>query len=238
MIAVCISARNEADNIDELVRTIVRSGYRAIVIDDASEDIAGALAIHAGASVIRNKERLGIARSYLKAWNAALATGSDVIVQMDAGGSHSPYEIPALVEGLSDADIVIGSRFIRGATYHGRPVRALASRIAAASCNFAMPGARFSDWTSGFRAYRREALELLLSKKYYATMHPWQIEVLAQARASGLAVKEVPITYTAGRSSLGWKVIDEAIMTWLYLFFEIGSHRSKVNHHKQGVRNG
>jgi hypothetical protein len=75
---------------------------------------------------------------------------------------------------------------------------------------------RLKDWTSGYRVFSRSALECLLQHKYYATMHAWQMEVLAWALLDKLTVCEYPIAYTAGRSSMRWKLIDEAIMVWLW----------------------
>ena len=143
----------------------------------------------------------------------------------DAGGSHDPAAAKSLldVQTLTGAEIVVGSRFVPGAIYRGEasPWRPLLSRVAASACNMAT-GARYFDWTSGYRVFTADALQELLDKFYHARMHGWQIEVLAQANAMGMHIVEWPIEYTAGRSSFNWRVAHEASNSWLHVFFHIG----------------
>jgi hypothetical protein len=87
------------------------------------------------------------------------------------------------------------------------------SRIASAMCN-RKTGLGFTDWTSGYRTYTKEALSILLDQAYDAEMHGWQIEVLYHAWKSGLSISEVPITYRAGRSSFNLGVALEAFRVW------------------------
>jgi len=122
-------------------------------------------------------------------------------------------------------DVVIGSRFVKGSRYTGRPRRALMSRVASMACNFAQPGAHWSDWTSGFRAFTAPALQALLGKRYFAKMHGWQIEVLAHAGHLGLEIAEAPISYRAGRSAFNRHIANEAFLVWLDIFFRIAPFR-------------
>lgn len=119
------------------------------------------------------------------------------------------------------ADMVIGSRFVKGAAYVGGTTRRrVMSQAAALACNVTQ-GARVHDWTSGYRLFTAEAATALLQYKYWQRMHGWQIAVLARANALGLKVVEVPITYRAGRSSFNGKVALEAANTWLDIMHHI-----------------
>jgi glycosyltransferase involved in cell wall biosynthesis len=213
-----IAAKDEAETIGPLVRALRAQGLGVVVVNDGSTDATRTIAVRHGAVVLDHETGQGIGPSLLQGWRLALGMGADAVVQLDAGGSHDPAQAGQLLAGLDGADMVIGSRFCPGGVYVGRRWRAWASRLAAALLNFAAH-ARIHDWTSGYRAYSRQALELLLSKSYYQTMHAWQIEVLGQALGARLRVAEQPITYRAGRSSLKAAHVSEAIGEWLAIFF-------------------
>ena len=232
-IAVCITTFNEAATIADLVRSFLRFGYRVIVVDDGSTDKTFDAAFQAGAVVIQTNGGYGIGPSLMLGWKVALDDPEcEAIIQIDAGGSHFPYEHQNLLEAYRQgAKLVIGSRFVNGAQYI-RPrspvtgkraswLRPILSRIAAEMCNFAQSGSCINDWTSGYRVFNRSAIEYLLTKKYYAKMHGWQIEVLAHAQAKGMKVVERPICYVAGRSSFNRKVAHEAFLTWLHVMNHI-----------------
>jgi dolichol-phosphate mannosyltransferase len=153
-------------------------------------------------------------------WRHALEGGATRIVQIDAGGSHDPADIPTLLS--STADLVVGSRFCPGGRHVGNPRRALLSRVAAGACSFAQTGARYADWTSGYRVLSARCARYLLSVPYRATMHGWQIETLARAGEAGFSIEERPITYTAGRSSLNRAVAWEAFLVWNDILNHIG----------------
>lgn len=223
-IVACVTTRNEVESIGPLVDDLRALGMKVVVVDDASEDGTAGFADYLGAHVARNEHRLGIGPSLVVAWRMALELGAERVIQIDAGGSHDPKDAWRLLD--IEADVVIGSRFVGGARYEGRPWRALMSRAAALACNWAQPGAHWRDWTSGYRCFSRRALQVLLTQTYSAKMHGFQIEVLARAGEAGLSIEEVPITYTAGRSAFNWKVLNEAVGVWL----DILNHYSGVDY--------
>lgn len=216
---VCITTYNEQETISGLVLRLRSMGYDVIVIDDSSTDDTAYNAHIAGAHVEVTTQRLGIGPCMASAWRLALDKNYQRIAQIDAGGSHNPHFLPPMVEG--EADVVIGSRFMPGAEYIGRGWRKWLSKAAAMACNFAQPGMKVSDWTSGYRVFSPKAIETLLQHPYKAVMHAWQIETLARAGGAKLNIVEMPITYKAGKSSFNWHVALEAFRTWLYI---IGSH--------------
>ena len=214
-----ITALNEEATIGSLVDSLVTDGWQVVVINDGSTDDTAWNAMAAGAHVIHNSPSQGIGKSLLRGWKTAIDEGADYIVQLDAGGSHDPAQADSLLVDLilADAEMVIGSRFIKGSNYIGRTWRAWASRLAAVALNFATH-ARVRDWTSGYRCFSRRAIEELLEFDYHQLMHAWQIEVLGRAIERDFYIVEVPITYTAGQSSLNLSGVTDAIGEWLWLF--------------------
>lgn len=212
-----ITALNEADTIGQIVKTLKSDGFTVIVVNDGSADNTSVNAFLAGAWVIDHDKPYGIAASLLEAWRYALKDGADIVVQLDAGGSHNPARAAHLADSLIEfgADMVIGSRFARDGVYFGNPRRARASRLAARLMNWATRS-QFTDWTSGYRAFTAQALRRLLEYNYYEPGHTWQIEVLTRARKIGLRIAEVGIVYQAGRSSFSLRTIDQAIGVFLW----------------------
>lgn len=223
--AVCITTVNEADSIGALVDWFVGRSFDVYVFDDASTDDTPERAKRAGARVFGNQRRQGIGPCLLSAWLVAGWKHSR-IVQIDAGGSHDPEDSLRLL-GV-DADVVLGSRFMSGSKYQGRPFRAMMSRLASTMCNAAQAGAHWSDWTSGYRVFSQKALHALTRHTYKAKMNGWQIEVLARAGAEGLTIAEVPISYRAGRSSFNWHIVAEAFGVWLNMMLNISPVRESA----------
>ncbi len=231
MNAAIITTLNEAATIGELVDTLRREGYCVYVVDDQSTDATRERAAQAGAHVLldANGTRQGIAPCLCHGWQRALADGATTLLQIDAGGSHDPAQARRLTARLDEADLVVGSRFCRGAAYLGGTTRRRwLSRTAAVVCS-ATQGAWVSDWSSGYRALTAQAARQLLVPRYYARMHGWQLEVLAHAHALGLRVVEEPIVYRAGRSSFSVGVANEAFRVWLDIMHHIPPKAKAVN---------
>lgn len=211
-----ITTLNEQASIGLLVAALRGSGLEVVVVDDGSEDDTIYVARNVGAHVIAHTLRTGIGPSLVEGWRRALQEKPEHVVQLDAGGSHDPKHIAHLVHRLRWAEVVVGSRFVSGAVYEGNIKRAALSRLAAVACNLkqyhAITG--ISDWTSGYRAFRPDALRRLARIDYTATMHGWQIEVLCAALRMGMRIDEAPIHYTAGRSSFNRRVAREAFGVW------------------------
>ena len=211
-IIAVITTYNESDAIKGLVLGLLSRVDEVHLVDGGSTDETASVAAEYGAHVIAMGTRTPIAECLRIGWKTALEAGATRIVQIDAGWSHNPVDLPYLL--LSDADVVIGSRFVTGSCYEGNPRRALMSRIAGMACNLAVPGGCWNDWTSGYRVFSRDAIEYLVKQDYTAHMHSFQIEVLAHAARAGFLIEERPITYIAGRSSFNRKVAREAIGVW------------------------
>lgn len=223
---IVITTRNEGQTIHGLVRTFTRYGWNVYVVDDDSGDETATLAALGGAKVVVNARRQGIGPCLMQAWRMAREDGHACVLQIDAGDSHQARDCLAIFNAAaaSEADMVIGSRFLPGSKYdnwNGSWYRPMLSRLAALAMNYAQWGAKYTDWTSGYRYFNDKALDLLLRKNYIAKMHGWQIETLAYAGEAGLKIIEVPISYKAGRSSFNKTVAWEAIMTFLHVMHHV-----------------
>ncbi len=226
-VVAVIPTLNEEDSIDALVEALL--GYvDEVLVIDAGLDQTLHLARHRGAYVLGTRGRPGLAAQLQLGWKLAVhGLHAAQVLQLDAGGSHDPHQAPRLLElaHQAQADLVLGSRFLPGSEYRGNPRRRRASRLAARLCNLAQRHAHWSDWTSGYRLFTADAVQTLLGHTYQATMHAFQIESLAWAGADGLRIIEAPITYTAGRSSLDWRAINEASLIWTVMPHSIGPRR-------------
>jgi len=224
VIGVCITAKNEEATIGEIVSSL--RGYPVYVADDGSSDDTGIVAQSAGAkTVVRHNKPWGIGPSLMQLWRMALEDGCERIAQLDAGGSHAPDQLSRLLWSGPIADVVVGSRFMKGSDYIGNPTRHYMSRLTTAMCNFAQVGAHHTDWTSGYRVFSAETVAYLLDRRYFAKMHGWQIEVLAWAGYAGFSIAEIPISYIAGESSFDLKVANEAFRVWLHIFNHLGKRK-------------
>jgi dolichol-phosphate mannosyltransferase len=138
----------------------------------------------------------------------------DVLVEMDADGSHAPEELPRLLNALRDADLVLGSRWVPGGKVVNWPKRREAlSRGATLYTRMAL-GLPVHDATAGFRAYRREVLEKIDLEAVASQGYCFQIDLSARTWRAGFRIAEVPITFAErerGQSKMSSNIIREAL---------------------------
>src|SRR6185436_13576078 len=198
------------------------ANVRLLVVDDQSPDgtgeVADALARqYAGrVEVMRRTGPRGLGRSYLDGFRKAVVENVDVVCQMDADFSHDPAELPALIAGVSGADLVLGSRYVPGGGVVNWPLRrVLLSRFAN---GYIRTVTRLSvrDCTTGYRCWRLRALGALPLDRIRSEGYSFLIETLFMAARSGVRVAEVPITFVErrqGESKLSRSVILESVWT-------------------------
>jgi dolichol-phosphate mannosyltransferase len=199
-----------------------RSVQLFVVVDTVSRDqTRGLLEGHQESCsqlrVVWAPENQGVADAYVRGYREALAEGSDWILEIDAGFSHSPADIGTFVETMvsSAVDCVFGSRFISGGANHGTLRRRLISRAGTALTNTLL-GTRLSDMTSGFQLFSRAALEGVLANGIRAKGPFFQTEMKTSCRR--LRVAEIPIEYSAGSHRVGQRAITESLITLFRLF--------------------
>ena len=209
-VSIVTPTYNERDNIPLLcdgIRMALNSAwdYEVIVVDDNSPDgtagvVRGLAAEDSRIKLIERPRKLGLGSALIDGFRMA---GGDYWVMMDADLSHRPEDLPKLLEVLPEADIVIGSRHVRGGGIRDWPVpRRLISRVAS-RLGRTLVGLTVQDVTSGFVAFRKDSLETLLP-----SLNPSGFKLLLEVlvKARGARVKEVPIAFVGrrhGRSKFG-----------------------------------
>ena len=188
-----IPAYNEEKNIASIILEIEKYVDTIIVVDDGSVDHTGEIARRMGAIVIYHGRNLGKGAALLTGFKKALEVGSDTVVTLDADGQHDPKYIPELIKPIlmNKADLVIGSRFIKGGASDAPKYRQLGLRI----LNFLVrriTGSQVKDTQSGFRALNRKALEIM-TKEMTARGYAVEQEQLKIAIKHRLKIVEVPV---------------------------------------------
>ena len=218
-IIVVMPVANEEDTIAGLFDELLALPYPGLriypVIDCVSTDGTEAVIDRYEEETGRVRKQFfresgGVASCYLYGFRKALGDGADYIVEMDAGGSHLPAELPRFIENLDKGyDCVFGSRFMKGGALRNDPLyRKLLSRGGTRLSNLVL-GTSLTDMTSGFEAFRRGALERLRPDRFLSRGHIFQTEMRFYCR--DLHYIEVPITYIFGGSSLRMKAVAEAL---------------------------
>lgn len=222
-VVVVIPTYNERDNLGRVLDRLFAAvpEVDALVVDDDSPDGTGRLADERArrderVHVLHRTAKEGLGAAYLAGFDWALRRGYDVLVEMDADGSHAPEQLPRLLRALAHADLAIGSRYVPGgAVVHWPRRRKLLSRGANLYAQLLL-GARIRDMTAGFRAYRAEALRQLGLADVSSEGYCFQVDLTWRAVRAGLRVGEIPITFTeraAGSSKMDGSVIREAVVS-------------------------
>lgn len=219
---VIVPTYNEVDNIPIVVERLFRVAGKStelLVVDDSSpdrtsEEVKRLQRERAGIHLMTRPGRFGLASAYIRGFRWALERGYDAMVEMDADLSHDPADVPRLLEALDDCGLAIGSRYVEGGRIEnwGGLRRALSKGgnvYARAWLGF---GVR--DSTSGFRAYRAEAVGSVDLSTIRSEGYGFQIEMVRRLHHAGVAIKEIPITFadrTAGRSKMSRTIVFEAL---------------------------
>ena len=148
----------------------------------------------------------------------ALRTDATRICQMDADLSHDPAEVPRLLAATDHADLVIGSRYVPGGSIENWPRRRMLLSAFANRYIRAIAGLRINDSTSGFRCWRREALQRLPLHQITSNGYAFLVELAWEAASAGCRITEVPITFVErrhGASKLSVRVlVESALVPW------------------------
>ncbi len=208
----------------------VRPDLDVLVVSDGSRDKSADLARAAGAHVVELPFNLGIGGALQTGFRFAVRNGYRRAVQFDADGQHDPREIATLETGLdAGAAMVIGSRFGEGRVeYRVGPVRRGAMRVLRVAVNMLSP-ARFTDTSSGFRAFDAAILE------FFAGSYPVEFmdstESLVLAINEGFTVAEVPTRIrarTAGQpSNRHARLVYHYVRLLVVLLSQLSSRRSR-----------
>ncbi len=210
-------AKSLASTIEGLLNTLPH--VEIMVVDDNSKDgtseIADSLALkHKEVSVLHRPAKQGLGPAYIEGFRYAISKGYQLICEMDADGSHQAIDLSRMLAAAPEADLVIGSRWIAGGSVQNWPVSRLAlSRFGNLYARL-MLGTRIFDMTSGFRVYKSEFLEKLISSPVSSQGYSFQVELAFRASRIGV-VKEVPIAFierAEGKSKMTLAIVIEALL--------------------------
>ncbi|MGO1884789.1 MAG: polyprenol monophosphomannose synthase [Citricoccus sp.] len=212
------------NEIESLPRTLDRLRVAVpesdvLVVDDASPDGTGDWADRASVAdpqihVLHRTHKNGLGGAYIAGFHWGLDQGYDVLIEMDADGSHQPEQLPRLIEAIDRADLVIGSRRVQG----GKMVNWPAHRKLISACGSLFPrimlGLNLSDVTAGFRAYRADTLRAIDLDEVQSKGYGFHVDMTFRTALLGRKIVEVPITFVEreyGESKMSGNIITEAV---------------------------
>ena len=220
---IILPTYNEIESLQRVLGRIRQSVPQAdvIIVDDSSPDGTGRLAdqlaaTDQGLTVLHRPAKDGLGRAYLAGFAYALERSYRYVVEIDADGSHDPADLSAMLSlAAAGADLVIGSRWVRGGSVRNWPwIRQLVSRAGNAYSRV-MLRSSIHDITAGFRVYRTQALRTLDLSAVSSQGYCFQVELAWRLERAGKRVVEHPIVFTeraAGRSKMHLSIVVEALM--------------------------
>ena len=226
---------NEAENVEAIVRAALPHlastgiGHRVLVVDDGSPDGTGDIADRLAAEienvqVLHRARKEGIGPAYLAGFAHAMASGADLLLEMDADFSHDPADLPRLIEAADRADLVLGSRYVPGGGVTDWGLgRRLVSRGGSLYAQILL-GVPVHDLTGGFKCFRREVLERLDLESVGTDGYGFQIEMTYRALRAEFRVEELPIVFRerrVGSSKMSARIALEAFLKVPLLRFRV-----------------
>ena len=213
------------NEIESLPKTLARlrtavPDSDVLIADDNSPDGTGAYADEIAAKdpqvhVLHRRGKEGLGAAYIAGFRWGLERGYDILVEMDADGSHRPEELPRLLEASkAGADLVIGSRWVSGGSVVNWPLRRKLLSRAGSTYSRLMLGISVRDITAGYRAFRRSTLEKLDLGAVESVGYGFQVDMTFRVARLGLRITEVPITFVErefGASKMSGNIVVEAM---------------------------
>jgi len=227
---IIVPTYNELENLPIIVAGILAKSpeVNILVADDDSPDGTGRLADRLAAEdprvfVMHRTEKAGLGAAYLAGFAWGTERGYELLVEMDADGSHRPEDLPKLLAAAETADLTIGSRWVKGGSVVNWPLsRKLISRTGNTYANI-MLRSGINDMTAGFRAYKTSFLTKLDLTGVAARGYGFQVEMAWRSKRAGAKIVEVPITFVErihGESKMSSGIVAEAL--WLVTKWGLG----------------
>ena len=226
-VLVIIPTYNERENVLPIVMAVLAvtgPDIHVLVCDDNSPDqtaqwVEGLMKTESRLHLVVRREKQGLGPAYLAAFQWGLDRGYEVLVEMDADFSHRPEDLMKILERISTADFVMGSRWIPGGrTLNWGIGRQILSRVGTWYARTIL-GYPVADFTGGFNAWRRRVLESIDLPTVRSNGYSFQIELKYRALKRGFKGVEVPILFEdrrAGHSKMSMRIVLEAVYrVWL-----------------------
>ena len=223
---VIVPTYNERENIARLINEVLEQDSRleVLVVDDNSPDgtaaiVQGIAAATARVHLHQRERKLGLGTAYIAGFRWALERSYAFVFEMDADFSHPPSHLPQFLEGIRDADVVLGSRYRNGkVTVVNWPMSRLMLSYSANIYARFVTGLPLFDSTGGFKCFRREVLEAIDLAAVRSNGYAFQIEMSFRAWKRGFRIVEIPILFvdrTEGQSKMSKRIVREAVwMVW------------------------
>ncbi|MBI2651792.1 polyprenol monophosphomannose synthase [Candidatus Woesearchaeota archaeon] len=211
---VMIPTYNEKDNIKILIEKILKlkiKNLNVVVVDDNSPDFTWKIVQNIAKKnknvhILLRKKDKGRGSAGKDGFIYCLKHKADIVVEMDSDMSHEPKYIPLMIDELKNADLIIGSRQIKGGKEIGRSlIRRIITYLANLYIRIVL-GLKVKDCNSGFRCFKREVLEKINLQNIKSKGPAIVQEILFKANIKKFRIKEIPITFinrTKGKSKLG-----------------------------------
>jgi len=222
---VIVPTYDERDNLPVVTAALLRiPDVRVLVVDDGSPDgtgdVADVLVRESGGrvAVLHRTGPRGLGLAYIDGLQHALRTDATHVCHMDADLSHDPADVLRLLAASANADLVIGSRYVPGGRIENWPKRRMLLSAFANGYVRAITGLTIRDSTSGFRCWRREALQYLPLHRIASNGYAFLVELAWEAAAAGCCVTEVPIAFVERRHGVsklsGRVLLEAALIPW------------------------
>jgi dolichol-phosphate mannosyltransferase len=229
---VIMPTYNEIENLSTSVNSILKhvATVEILIVDDASPDGTGMLADELAAadsriSVLHRNSKDGLGAAYLHGFEWALKRHYELVVEMDADGSHRAIDLPKLLYAATNADLVIGSRWVAGGEVLNWPAhRKLISRVGNIYAHL-MLRTQIKDMTAGFRVFRISFLRQMNLHGVAARGYAFQVEMAMRVHQQGGRIREVPITFVE-RNHGASKMTTAIVLEALWLVTKWGFYRS------------
>jgi dolichol-phosphate mannosyltransferase len=228
---VVIPTYNEKMNVPRLLEKLFAlplTNLSVLIVDDNSPDgtakqIKSLQGQYPRLHLSLRREKAGLGRAYTHGFHYVLEHGATAVVQMDADFSHDPNDVPRLIAGLKNHDVVIGSRYSHGISVINWPLRRLLLSTAANQYARFVIGLPYKDVTGGFRAWQPRALQAINLSSINADGYGFQIVTVFRAYHEKLSITEIPIIFTErreGQSKMSKSIMWEAFwLVWKLRFF-------------------
>jgi dolichol-phosphate mannosyltransferase len=243
---VIVPTFNEQPNIELLIESILAQGaqFDVLVVDDNSPDGTGDLVAALAAQtprvqLLRRAGKLGLGSAYIAGFHEGLRQAYPYLCEMDADFSHQPRYLPALLAAAeSDADVVLGSRYVKGGGIENWSwMRKLISRGGSLYAR-AILGLPINDTTGGFKCFRADVLRAINLDAVRSNGYGFQIEMSYRCYQAGYRIQEIPICFpdrVAGQSKMSSQIIWEAARMVWQLRLSPNPHKQSQFLHKREI---
>jgi dolichol-phosphate mannosyltransferase len=237
---VVMPTYNEAESVVGVLDQVLAADPRVdvLIVDDGSPDGTAKLVAERAVGeprvhLLERSAKQGLGAAYRAGFAWGLEREYEALVEMDADLSHPPERLPALLDGLAQGDLVIGSRYVPGGrTVNWSRLREAISRTGNTYVRLAL-GVPIHDCTAGYRAYRRQVLEALPVSAVRSNGYCFQVEMAHRTWQEGFRVVEVPITFTeraTGVSKMNNQIVAEAL--WRVAVWALTGGRRRARDHQ------